>query len=163
MFKLPLILWFFFLFSLPFLAQKTAVPYGIGCSYEVQKFDPFLSLRAQFGTMRPIAVNLGFSPLKASQLIFNPTIGLDFARMWNWRKIQMGPIVQLSSNSYVFGTRFWYLHAGTGYRITVGQKIQFMHQVCFGPTWESFKNQTERFDQFTGNYSIKIGLQYVFY
>jgi hypothetical protein len=160
-FKRPFILLAFLLFSLPFIAQKSIVSNSVGLSYEIQKFDPFLSLRAQRGTTNPMAIYLGFSPVKASQQVFHPSLGLDYAHMWDWRKFHVGPVVQLSSNSYVFGTRFWYVHAGAGYRFLIGQKIQFMHQFCWGPSLESFTNQLGNSRQFTWNYSVKFGLQYV--
>ena len=143
------------------MAQGNVKSFSAGLNYEAQKFDQFLFIRAQLGTKNPFAMNLGLSPVKLSQQVFHPSFGMDYARIFECRRFRLGPAFQFSSNSYVFGNRFWYVNASVGYRILFGQKIQFLHQACFGYTLEGFKNQQTYFQQFTMNYSIKFGMQYV--
>ena len=133
----------------------------IGLTQEVQKFTPFTRARLQFERNKNFfAVNLGLSSQKASQQIFAPSLAIDYAHLWKIHRVFLGPVMDVSMDSYVFGTRFLYLHSSLGYRLAVGEKWQFFQEATLGPTMESFSNLNQKNQQFTWNYHVKLGLQY---
>ena len=133
----------------------------IGLAQEFQKFTPFTRARLQCERNKSFfAVNLGFSIQKASQQLFAPSVAIDYAHLWKIKRIYLGPVVDFSMDSHVFGTRFLYLHSSVGYRLAVGEKIQFFQEVTIGPTIESFSYLSQKNQQFTWNYHVKLGLQY---
>jgi hypothetical protein len=145
------------------LAQNQVAPnvWRIGLAQEFQKFTPFTRVRLQWERDKNFyAVNLGLSVQKASQQIFAPSLTIDYARLWKIQGISLGPVVDFSMDSHVFGTRFLYLHSSLGYRLTVGEQWQFFQEATIGPTMESFTYLGQKNQQFTWNYHIKLGLQY---
>lgn len=138
-----------------------SVVWRVGLTQEFQKFNQFSSARFQVEKNKNIfAINLGFSPQKASQQIFAPSFTIDYARLWEIHRVFIGPVVMFSVDSHVFGTRFLYLHSSLGYRLAVGEQWQFFQEVTIGPTMESFSYFGQKNQQFTWNYHIKLGLQY---
>ena len=133
----------------------------IGLAQEVQKFNPLTRARIQVDRNENMfAVNLGLSAQKASQQIFAPSLAIDYARLWKIQRVFLGPVVDFSMDSYVFGTRFLYLHSSLGYRLAVGEKWQFFQEATLGPTMESFTYLSQKNQQFTWNYHVQLGLQY---
>ena len=144
-------------------AQNQVAPgvWHIGLTQEVQKFTPFTRARIQFERNKNFfALNLGLSAQKASQQIFAPSLAMDYARLWKIQGISLGPVVDFSLDSHVFGTRFLYLHSSLGYRLAVGQQWQFFQEATLGPTMETFSYLDQKNQQFTWNYHLKLGLQY---
>jgi len=141
--------------------QVVSGVWRIGLAQEVQKFNQFSSARLQFEKNKNLfAVNLGFSPQKASQQIFAPSFTIDYARLWEIHRVFIGPVVMFSVDSHVFGTRFLYLHSSIGYRFAFGAKWQLFQESTVGPTKETFTYLAQKNQQFTWNYHIKLGLQY---
>lgn len=141
--------------------QVVSRVWRIGLTQEVQKFNPFTHARLQFERNKNIfALNLGLSIQKASQQIFAPSLAMDYAHLWKIHGISLGPIMDVSMDSHVFGTRFLYLHSSLGYRLAVGEQWQFFQEATLGPTMESFSYLNQKNQQFTWNYHLKLGLQY---
>lgn len=133
----------------------------IGLTQEFQKFTPLTRARLQFERNKNVfAVNLGLSTQKASQQIFAPSLAMDYAHLWKIQRVSLGPVVDFSMDSYVFGTRFLYLHSSLGYRLVIGEQVQFFQEAMLGPTMESFTYLGQKNQQFTWNYHLKLGLQY---
>lgn len=144
-------------------AQNQVAPgvWYIGLTQEVQKFTPFTRARLQCERNKNFfAVNLGLSTQKVSQQIFAPSLAIDYAHLWKIHGISLGPVMDVSMDSHLFGTRFLYLHSSLGYRLAVGEKWQFFQEATLGPTMESFSNLNQKNQQFTWNYHVKLGLQY---
>lgn len=142
--------------------QVVSSVWRIGLTQEFQKFNPFTRARIQVDRNENLfAVNLGLSILKASQQILAPSLAIDYARLWKIHRVSLGPVVDLSIDSYVFGTRFLYFHSSFGYRLAVGEQWQFFQEATIGPTMESFTYSDQKNEQFTWNYHVKLGLQYV--
>lgn len=141
--------------------QVESCVWHIGLTQEVQKFTPFTRARLQFERNKNFfAVNLGLSTQKVSQQIFAPSLAIDYAHLWKIHPVFLGPVVDFSMDSHVFGTRFLYLHSSLGYRLAVGEKWQFFQEATLGPTMESFSYLNQKNQQFTWNYHLKLGLQY---
>ena len=141
--------------------QVDARVWRIGITQEFQKFTSFTHARIQCERNKNYyAVNLGLSTQKASQQIFAPSMTLDYAHLWKINRISLGPVVDFSMDTYVFGTRFLYLHSSLGYRLTIGEQWQFFQEARLGPTMESFNYMDQKNQQFTWNYHLKLGLQY---
>lgn len=155
----------FFIIYLPWFCpaqnQHASGVFRIGLTQELQKFNQFSSARVQFEKNKNLfAVNLGFSPQKASQQMFAPSFTIDYAYLWEIHCGFLGPVVMFSVDSYVFGTRFLYLHSSIGYRFAFGAKWQLFQESTVGPTKETFTYLAQKNQQFTWNYHIKLGLQY---
>ncbi len=159
-----LIISFFFLCNFCFCQAQNTVESGfwsVGLIQEFQKFDQFLNTRIQFEQNKNLfAVNLGFSPQKTTQYIFAPTVSIDYARLWKFHRVSVGPVIVFSADTHVFGTRFSYLHASLGYRFVLGNQWQFFQETSFGPTTETFTYLDQKNQQFTWNYHFKLGVQY---
>lgn len=141
--------------------QEPTAVWRVGLTQEFQKFNQFSSVRVQLEKNKKIfAVNLGISPQKAVQNIFAPALSLDFAQLYKIRNVFLCPVIQFSTESYVFGTRFTYLNASLGYRFAIGEQWQFFQETTFGPTTETFTYLDQKNQQFTWNYHVKLGLQY---
>jgi hypothetical protein len=106
------------------------------------------------------AANIGLSPQKVTQNIFALGLSIDYAKLWKIHRVFIGPVIVFSADTYVFGTRFTYLHASGGYRFAFGCKWQFYQETSFGPTTESFTYLDQMNQHFTWNYHVKLGLQY---
>jgi hypothetical protein len=138
-----------------------SVVWRVGLTQAFQKFNQFSSARIQVEKNKNIfAINLGFSAQKASQQLFAPSFSVDYAQFWKMKRIFLGPVICLSVDTHVLGTRFLYLHSSTGYRIAVGEKWQFFQEATIGPSMESFTYFNQKNQQFTWNYHVKLGLQY---
>jgi glutamine amidotransferase-like uncharacterized protein len=134
----------------------------IGLTQEFQKFNQFTNARIEFERNKNLfAVNLGISAQKASQQLFAPAVSMDYAHLWKMNGIFLGPVICFSIDKHVFGTRFLYLHSSIGYRFAVGKHVQFFQETSAGPTTESFTNKDQKNQQFTWNYHVKFGVQYV--
>ncbi len=141
--------------------QVASSVWRIGLTQEVQKFNPFTRARIQVDRNKNLfAVNLGLSVQKASQQIFASTFAIDYAHLWEIHRVSLGPVMDISIDSYVFGTRFLYLHSSVGYRLAFGEQWQFFQEATIGPTMESFSYLNQKNQQFTWNFHIKLGLQY---
>lgn len=106
--------------------QVESCVWHIGLTQEVQKFTPFTRARLQFERNKNFfAVNLGLSTQKVSQQIFAPSLAIDYAHLWKIHPVFLGPVVDFSMDSHVFGTRFLYLHSSLGYRLAVGENGNF--------------------------------------
>jgi hypothetical protein len=141
--------------------QVASCIWRIGLTQEVQKFTPLTRARLECERNKNFfAVNLGLSVQKASQQIFAPSLVIDFAHLWKIERISLGPALDFSMDSHVFGSRFLYLHSSVGYRLLVGEQWQFFHEATLGPTMEIFTYLEQKNQQFTWNYHLKIGLQY---
>jgi hypothetical protein len=141
--------------------QVVSGVWRIGLTQEFQKFNPFTRARIQVDRNENIfALNLGLSIQKASQQILAPSLAIDYAHLWKIQRISLGPVIDFSMDSYVFGARFLYLHSSVGYRFAFGTKWQFFQEATVGPTTESFTYLDQKNEQFTWNYHIKLGLQY---
>jgi hypothetical protein len=146
-----------------FLAQnqESTFLWRIGLSQEFQKFNQFSCARVQFEQNKNLfAVNLGFSPQKASQHIFAPTASVDYARLWVINRVFFGPLIVFSADTHVFGTRFLYLHSSAGYRFVFGSQWQFYQELTMGPTLESFTYQNQQNKHVAWNYHFKLGVHY---
>ena len=141
--------------------QNPTAVWRVGLTHEFQKFNQLSSVRIQLeNNKKMFAVNLGFSPQKAVQNIFAPALTLDFARLVKIHHVFLGPVMQFSIETYVFGTRFTYLNASVGYRFALGEQWQIFQETTFGPTRETFTYLDKKNLQFTWNYHVKLGLQY---
>lgn len=141
--------------------QGLTAIWRVGLTQGFQKFNQFSIARIQCNKNNNLfAVNLGFSPQKATQHIFAPTASLDYACLWKLQAFLLGPVIAFSADSHVFGTRFIYLHGSVGYRFVLGQQWQFFQETTFGPTTETFTYLDQKNQQFTWNYHIRFGLQY---
>ena len=141
--------------------QVESCVWHIGLTQEVQKFTPFTRARLQCERNKNFfALNLGLSIQKASQQIFAPSLAMDYAHLWKIHGISLGPVMDVSMDSHVFGTRFLYFHSSLGYRLIVGVKWQFFQEATLGPTMETFSYLNQKNQQFTWNYHLKLGLQY---
>jgi hypothetical protein len=141
--------------------QVVSGVWRIGITQEFQKFNPFTRARIQVDRNENLfALNLGLSMQKASQQILAPSLAIDYPHLWKIQRIFLGPVMDFSMDSYVFGTRFLYLHASIGYRFTFGTKWQFFQEATVGPTTESSTYLDQKNQQITWNYHIKLGLQY---
>lgn len=139
-----------------------SVVWRVGLTQEFQKFNQFSSARFQVEKNKNIfAINLGFSAQKVSQQLFAPTVSFDFGKLWKINRIFLGPVICLSIDTHVFGTRFLYLHSSMGYRFAVGKQVQFFQETSAGPTSESFTHMDQKNQQFAWNYHVKFGVQYV--
>lgn len=135
--------------------------WSVGLIQEFHKFNQFSCARVQFEQNKnQFAINLGFSPQKATQHIFGSTASVDYARLWNIQRVFFGPVIVFSADTHVFGTRFSYLHSSLGYRFVIGKQWQFFQEGTVGPTRESFTYQNQLNKHFTWNYHFKIGVQY---
>jgi hypothetical protein len=145
------------------LAQNQVVTgvWRIGLTQEFQKFNPYSRARIQVERNKNLfAMNLGLSVQKASQQIFASSFAIDYAHMWKIQRVFLGPVMDISMDSYVFGTRFLYLHSSVGYRLALGEQWQFFQEATIGPTVESFSYLDQKNEYITWNYHIKLGLQY---
>lgn len=107
-----------------------------------------------------LAVNIGLSPQKVTQKIFAPGFSIDYAKLWKIHRVFVGPIIVVSADTHIFGTRFTYLHASGGYRLIFGNQWQFFQETSYGPTMEKFTYLDQKNQHFTWNYHLKLGLQY---
>jgi hypothetical protein len=143
--------------------QELTFLWRIGLTQEFQKFNQFSCARLQVEKNKNLfAVNLGFSPQKATQHIFAPTASIDYARLWIIKRVSVGPVLVFSADSHVFGTRFLYLHSSLGYRFAIGSQWQLHQELTLGPTRESFSYQNQLNKHVTWNYHFKLGVQYAF-
>ena len=159
----PIISFFFLCQSCFFQAQNTVESgfWSVGLIQEFHKFNQFSCARVQFEKNKnSFAINLGFSPQKATQHIFGSTTSVDYARLWKFHRVSFGPACVFSIDTYVFGTRFSYLHSSVGYRFVIGKKWQFFQEGSVGPTMESFTYQNQLNKHFTWNCHFKFGVQY---
>jgi hypothetical protein len=154
----------FFLFQLLFCqAQEHSFSdvWRVGFTQEFQKFDQFSSIRIQGERNKNmLAVNIGLSPQKVTQNIFAPGFSIDYAKLWKIQHVFIGPVIVVSADTHVFGTRFTYLHASGGYRFVFGKQWQFFQETSFGPTTETFTYLNQKMQHFTWNYHVNLGLQY---
>ena len=144
-------------------AQNQVAPciWRIGLTQEVQKFNQFSNVRIQWEKNKNIfSFHLGLSAQKATQQLFAPSLSVDYAQLWKIKRIFLGPVLCLSGDTHVFGTRFLYLHSSVGYRFAIGDTWQFFQEATIGPTMESFTYFSQTNQQFTWNYHVKLGLQY---
>jgi hypothetical protein len=141
--------------------QVASSVWRIGFTQEVQKFNQFSNVRIQWEKNKNIfSFHLGLSAQKATQQLFAPSLSVDYAQLWKIKRIFLGPVMCLSGDTHVFGTRFLYLHSSVGYRFAIGDTWQFFQEATIGPTMESFTYFSQTYQQFTWNYHLKIGLQY---
>lgn len=158
---LTLLLFQFYTVFLQAQKEESTFVWRIGLTQEFQKFNQFSCARLQCEKNKNLfALNLGFSPQKATQHIFAPIASIDYARFWTIRRIHLGPVLVLSADSHVFGTRFLYLHSSFGYRFAIGTQWQFYQELTLGPTLESFTYQNQVNKHFTWNYHLKLGVNY---
>ncbi len=155
---------FFLFFSFGLTAQvKTGVgTWNIGLTYDLQKFNQFSSMRFQYNSSKnnQVALSIGFSPQKARQTVFASSLMVDYSKQFPLKKLGLGPLVHVGMDAYVFGTRFNYLHASMGYRFCMGTAFQFIQELRFGPTLETFEYLSQAHRNLTWNYHFKLGLQY---
>jgi len=151
-----------FFSSVLFAQNKVEHPiWRLGVVQSFQKFDPFTSVQIQYDWKRQqLSCSMGFSAQKASQHIFHPALSVAYSRYWNKKSWNIGPLLNAGIDSYVFGTRWLYLHASFGYRLSYGEKWRVFQESSFGPTTESFTYQETKNRSFTWNYQLKIGIQY---
>lgn len=154
----------FFLVQFCFCPAQNTVESGfwsVGLTQEFQILNQFSCVRVQFNQNKNrLAVNLGFSPQKATQHIFAPTTSIDYARLWTIHHVSLGPVIVFSADTHVFGTRFTYLHGSVGYRFVLGKQLKFFQEGSFGPTTETFTYLDQKNQQFTWNLHIKFGVHY---
>lgn len=156
---------FFLLFSLVsnLVAQKdsTSGSLRMGLTYDFHKFNQFVSVQGRWVNQKiQFGCSMGISPQKASQGIAAGTIQFDYSWQVPIKSSTIGPVITCAMDSYVFGTRFTYVHSAVGYRFTWGKSVRFFQESTLGPTVESYDYMHMTHRHLTFNYHLKFGLLY---